>query len=116
MKYTTGNGRGMKQKNGQSQINQMKQFLLIFRQGGRCLSQEEQKQRAGEVRAWALARVEHGCKLDPRILGEERCHLTPDGGDDSISPGREGAVVAITFLEASAFSEVVEMARTHPGP
>ncbi len=82
--------------------NQMKQFIFIFRQGKRLLSPEEQKQRAGEVRAWALAQIKEGRKLDPRILGAP--------------PISDGSVIAITFLEARDFSEAVAIAKTHPGP
>src|SRR5882757_1246249 len=95
---------------------QMKQFIFIFRQGNRLLSPEEQKQRADEVRAWALAQIKEGRKLDPRILGGECYRVTPDGGSAPTPPISDGSVIAITFLEARDFSEAVAIAKTHPGP
>ena len=93
----------------------MKQFAFIFRQGRRLLSPAEQKQRADEVRAWALA-LKADKKLDPRLLGDQSQQFTPEGGSLSAVPGAEGSIVAITFLEAADFSEAVKIAETHPGP
>ncbi len=83
----------------------MKQFVLLFRQG-RTLSEEEQKQRTNEVRAWALQKISEGRKLDPRILSEESNRVSPKG---------ESPVIAFLFLEASDFTEAVKIAETHPG-
>jgi len=93
----------------------MKPFVFIFRQGRRLLSPAEQKQRADEVRAWALA-LKGDSKLDPRLLGEECHQVTPDGGSVLPPPGGEGSIVAITFLEAADFNAAVKIAETHPGP
>ena len=79
------------------------------------LSPEDQKQRAAEVRAWALALIVNH-QLDPRLLGEECRHIAPDGGSVSPRPGGEGSIVAITFLQAANFAAAVKVAETHPGP
>ena len=92
----------------------MKQFTFIFRQGRRLLSPEEQKQRADEVRVWALAQAHEGRKLAPHILGEAGYHVTPDGGGAPTPPIGEGSVIAIVFFEAMDLNEVVTLAKTHP--
>lgn len=85
-------------------------FVLIFRQGNRRLSHEEQKSRTQEVRAWALQHVkEHN--LDPRILADESHRL----GDDIGSANGAGSVIALNFLEAEDFAHAVQLAMTHPG-
>jgi hypothetical protein len=93
----------------------LNQFVFIFRQGRRLLSPAEQKQRADEVRAWALA-LKGELKLDPHLLGEEFHQITPDGASVPPPPGGEGSIVAIVFLETADFSAAVKIAETHPGP
>ena len=95
---------------------EMKQFVLIFRKSERLLSEEEQKQRAVEVRAWALGLLKEGRKLDACLLGEDDYHVGPDGGSGPTAQSGEESLVAITFLEAADFSEAVRIAKTHPGP
>jgi len=52
-----------------------KPFVFIFHKGLRKLSEEEEKQRTGEVRAWALQQIKEGRGLEPRILGDESVRL-----------------------------------------
>lgn len=93
----------------------MKQtFVFIYRQGARKLSEEELKQRAEEVRAWAVRQTYEGRKLDPHLLGDQTYSvgLESDGKDGA---NRDGRVIAILFIEASDFSDAVKVAKTHPG-
>jgi hypothetical protein len=95
----------------------MKQFIYIFRQSRKVtLSPEQQKQRTADVRAWAMAQIAEGRKLDPRILGEEHYQVTRDDEGVSSSGLNEGSVVAVTFLDAVNLSEAAKVAKTHPGP
>jgi hypothetical protein len=89
-------------------------FVFIYRQGARKLSDEEQKRRSEEVRAWATRQNSEGRKLDPRILGDENYSvgLESDGTD---AANRDGRLIAIVFIEANDFSEAVKIAKTHPG-
>jgi hypothetical protein len=97
--------------NKQKQGVQMKQFVFIFRQSKRVLSQEQLEQR----RAWALSLRKEGRNLDPRILGEESYRVTLDNDKRPTPPSGEDPVAAILFLEAADFSEAVKIAKTHPG-
>jgi hypothetical protein len=86
-------------------------FVFIFRQGSRKLTEEEQKHRTEEVREWALQQVKDGRGLDPRILGEESLRL----GDASTVAINDRSVIALNFIEATDFSEAVNIAESHPG-
>jgi len=90
----------------------MKQtFVLIFRQGTRTLSAEEQKQRIEAVREWAIRHVSNRSNLDPRVLGNESSLL----GDTGIRADGADAVIALNFLEAEGLKEAIEVAESHPG-
>jgi hypothetical protein len=93
----------------------MKQFVFLFRQSARQLSEADQKRRAEEVRAWALRQNQEGRKLDPRILGAENHLISPDSKGSPVMQSGDGSLLAITFLEASDFTEAVTIAETHPG-
>jgi hypothetical protein len=86
-------------------------FVFIFRQGSRKLSEEEQKRRTEEVRAWALEQLKDGRNFDPRVLGDESYRLE----DGTAGANSDGPVIAFNFIEANDFSEAVELAKTHPG-
>ena len=89
-----------------------KSFVFIFRQGSRKLTEEEQKRRREEVRAWALQHIKNGSHLDPRILGEEsRSRL----GDGTAQANTDAPVIALNFVEATNLEQAVEMGKTHPG-
>ena len=85
-------------------------FVLIFRQGHKTLSEEEQKRRTEEVRAWALKQIKDGRGLEPRVLGDQSIRLGDSAGATS-----DGAVIALNFVQATDFDEAVNIAKTHPG-
>jgi hypothetical protein len=88
----------------------MSQFVMIFRQGDRALSTEEQQRRGEEVRAWAQAQNGAGRKLDPRMLGDDLYRAnggTPLNG--------ERPVIALLFLEACDLEDARTVANSHPG-
>jgi len=96
----------------QSQGDSMKQkFVFIFRQGSRKLSDDEQKRRTDEVRAWVLEQIKQGHNLEPCVLGVEAYRLGEDAGKQS----NDGLVIALNFIEATDFAEAVNIAKTHPG-
>jgi hypothetical protein len=86
-------------------------FVLIFRQGSRTLTDEEQKRRTEEVRAWAIQHINDGHRLDPRVLDDESRRV----GDDASHAGGDGRVTALNFIEAIDFDDAVKIASTHPG-
>jgi hypothetical protein len=93
----------------------MKPFVFIYRQGSRILSEEEQKRRADEVRAWALKQIAEGRKLDPHLMGPEYYRTSAEGESDHAPAGTDSPPVAIVFLEARDFGEAIGIAKTHPG-
>ena len=90
----------------------MKQFVFIFRQGAKKLSQEELSRRNDEIRSWAISLTKEGYKLDPRALSQETYRIAPEG--ESGANG-ERLVTNLLFLEASDFDEAVKIAKSHPG-
>jgi hypothetical protein len=88
-----------------------KSFVFIFRQGNRKLTEEEQKRRTEEVRAWALQHIKNGFHLEPRVLGEESHRL----GDGTAGASADAPVIALNFIEATDLEKAVEIAKTHPG-
>jgi hypothetical protein len=93
----------------------MKPFVFIYRQGSRILSEEEQKRRADEVRAWALKQITEGRKLDPHLMEPEYYRTSAEGESDHAPAGTDSPPVAIVFLEARDFGEAIGIAKTHPG-
>jgi hypothetical protein len=92
----------------------MKHFVLLFRQGNRDLSTEEQKQRGEEIRAWAEHAVAEGWNPKPHTLGKESYRLGPQG---EIAPGQTNGdkqILVLLFIEASDFKEAVAIAKAHP--
>jgi hypothetical protein len=90
----------------------MKQrFVLIFRQGARTLTAEEQERRRKEVRAWALHHIDDGTGLEPRVLGDQSQRLSKEASSDEPAD----KVIALNFLEAEDFREAIGVAKTHPG-
>jgi hypothetical protein len=85
-------------------------FVLIFRQDTKTLSEDEQKRRTEEVRAWALQQIKEGRGLEPRVLGDQSIRL-----GDSAGAASDGAVIALNFIQATDFDEAVNIAKTHPG-
>jgi hypothetical protein len=85
-------------------------FVFIFRQGQKTLSEDEQKRRTEEVRAWALQQIKDGRWLEPRVLGDQSIRL-----GDSDGAASDGSVIALNFIQATDFDEAVNIAKTHPG-
>ena len=98
----------------QTASSPMKQFVIIFRQGPRQLTEAELKQRTEETRAWAQQQNTAGHKLDPHILAPEGQRIGPDGSSEPVSATDAGTVTALLFLEARDLAEAVEVARAHP--
>jgi hypothetical protein len=90
--------------------NVKKSFVFIFRKGKRTLSEEEEKRRTEEVRAWALQEAK-AHELEPRILGDESYYL----GDSDKGSSSDGTVIALNFIKAEDFDEAVKVAKSHPG-
>ncbi|MBI2689067.1 MAG: hypothetical protein HYX27_22415 [Acidobacteria bacterium] len=91
----------------------MNQYAFLFRKGPKELSEEQQKQRAEEVSAWARRQIDEGRKLGPHMLGNENHRISPaDGAPQSAG---EWPVIAIVFLEARDLAEAAAIAKTHPG-
>jgi hypothetical protein len=92
----------------------MKTFVLIFRQSGRVLTEQEKKQRGTEVSAWARGINAAGVKLDPRILGEESYAWTEPGKGSAGHTAADATVTALLFLEAATFEEAARVGSEHP--
>ena len=86
-------------------------FVLIFRQGKKPLSSEEQKARAAEVRDWALQRLKDDPNFEPRVLGDDS-HYLGNGGPATVD---NNPVIALNFLEANDIRKAIAIAQTHPG-
>lgn len=91
----------------------MKHFVIIYRQTPKQFSEEEQKRRADEVRAWALGTNQEGHRLDGRILQKDARTLAPASG--ASTPNNGDPVIAISFLDARDLEEAMQVAQTHPG-
>jgi hypothetical protein len=92
----------------------MKQFVIIFRQGPRQLTEADPKDRAEETRAWAQRQNAAGHKLDPHILAPESHWSGPDGSSGPVPATSAGPITALLFLEARDFAQAVDVARAHP--
>jgi hypothetical protein len=88
-----------------------KSYVLIFCQGSRKLTAEEQRKRSEEVRVWALQQIQEGRDLDPRVLEGEAKTL----GDDTNKTSDHPPVIALNFIQARDFEEAIGIAKTHPG-
>ena len=93
----------------------MKQFVIIFRQGPKQLTDAELKKRAEETRAWAQQQNAAGHTLDPHILEPEGLWIEPDGDSGPVPANSAGAITALLFLEARDLAQAVGIARAHPG-
>ena len=98
----------------QTASSPMQQYVIIFRQGPRQLTEAELKNRTEETRAWARQQNAAGHKLDPHILAPEGHRIGPDGSSEPVSATDAGTVTALLFLEARDLAEAVEVARAHP--
>ena len=98
----------------QTASSPMKQFVIIFRQGPRQLTEAELKQRTEETRAWAREQNAAGHKLDPHILAPEGYRIGPDGAGGPVPANDAGTVTALLFFEARDLTQAVDVARAHP--
>lgn len=92
----------------------MKQFVIIFRQGPRALTEADLARRQSEVSAWARVQNAAGHKLEPRILAPESArpgHGLPDA--DSVGFG-DWPLTALLFLQARDLAEAAQIAALHP--
>lgn len=88
----------------------MSDFVLLFRQGERQLSADEQRQRTDDVRTWAQQQIADGRTLDPRMLSD---HVASANGSSSSTAERP--VIALLFLDARDVDDALAVANTHPG-
>ena len=88
-----------------------KSFVFIFREGGRRLSKEQQRQRTQEVRARALQQLKDGGNFESRVPDEESFQL----GYDQAASRNESRVMALNFIEAADLKEAAKIAQLHPG-
>jgi hypothetical protein len=88
----------------------MNDFVILFRQGLRTLTEADLARRQQEVSAWARAQNAAGHRLEPRILAPEA--LRPGGADNAA----HGAppVTALLFLQAGDLAEAARVAESHP--
>jgi hypothetical protein len=85
-------------------------FVIIFRQGRRSLSEADLSARAAATRAWAREQNAAGHALVPHILGPERERLGPEDA----AAGDGAPITAILLLQARDFQDAVDVARAHP--
>ena len=86
----------------------MNDFVILFRQGPRTLTEADLARRQQEVSAWARAQNAAGHRLEPRILAP-----------DTLRPGSSAAhdghpVTALLFLQAGDPVEAAHIAESHP--
>lgn len=94
----------------------MKEFAFIFRQTPFPMTEEQQKQRADEVRGWAVHLREEGHTMSPQLLGTESYVISP--GHEASSNGHALAgdpVIALLLIDFSSFEEAKKAAQSHPG-
>ena len=94
----------------------MKEFAFIFRQTPHPLTPEQQKQRAEEVRAWAVRLRDDGHNMNPHLLGPESYFVSPDQALSSNGHVKaEDPVVALLLIDFPSFEEAKKAAQSHPG-
>jgi hypothetical protein len=88
----------------------MKDFVILFRQGPRTLTEADLARRQLEVSAWARAQNAAGHRLEPRILAPDI--LRPGIGGDVLLDAHP--VTALLFLQADGLVEAARIAESHP--
>jgi len=85
-------------------------FVIIFRQGPRPLTEADKALRQQAMPAWLRARNAAGRKLEPRILGPEAARPGPQ------TRVEEGAwpVTALLFIQAADLADAAQVAASHP--
>jgi hypothetical protein len=94
----------------------MKEFAFIFRQTTFPMTPEQQKQRAEEVRDWAVHLREEGHKMNPYLVGTESFFVPPAQAPSSIAhrPGGD-PIIALLLIDFPSFEEAKKAAQSHPG-
>ncbi|SRR6266508_2063392 len=90
----------------------MKQFVFIFRQSPRQLTDADKQRRAEETVAWARRQNGADHKLDPHILAPESAHRGPE--ISGATSAEAWPVTALLFLEAHDLTEAAQVAESHP--
>lgn len=94
----------------------MKEFAFIFRQTPHQLTPEQQKQRAEEVRAWAVHLRDEGHQMSPQLLGAVSFLVSPDPTQSSSGwVPAEDPVVALLLIDFPSFEDAKKAAQSHPG-
>jgi hypothetical protein len=93
----------------------MPNFVLMFRQGPRPLSDADKERRQREISVWAREQNAGGHRLEPRILGlEARC--VEDAVFKGTGAGADAwPLIALVFIEARDLDEAAAIAAVHPG-
>ena len=92
----------------------MKQFVIIFRQGAKQLTETDLKNRSDATRIWAQEQNAAGHKLDPHILTAEGRSIGPDGASKPAPVKEADSITALLFLEARDLEQAADVARSHP--
>jgi hypothetical protein len=88
----------------------MNDFVILFRQGPRTLTEVDIARRQQEVSAWASAQNAAGHQLEPRILAPDM--LRPGIGTEA--PREAHPVTALLFLQAGDLADAARIAESHP--
>jgi len=88
----------------------MNDFVIIFRQGSRMLTEADLARRQQEVSAWARVQNAAGHRLEARILAPHG--LRPGSGGDAPHDGHP--VTALLFLQAGDLADAARVAESHP--
>jgi len=90
----------------------MTEFAFIFRQTPIQLTDEQQKQRAAQVAAWATRLRDQGHSMHPYLLGKQPTLITLH---DSAGAPSGDPIVAILIAGFSNIEEARAAAASHPG-
>jgi hypothetical protein len=94
----------------------MKEFAFIFRQTPHPLTTEQQKQRAEEVRDWAIHLRDEGHKMNPHLLGQESSFISLDQPPSSNGSAiAEDPIIALLLIDFPGMEEARKAAQSHPG-
>jgi hypothetical protein len=86
----------------------MKNFVIIFRQSPRPLTDTDKQRRAEETAAWARRQNSDGHKLVPHILAPESAYRGPEAKQEA------WPITALLLLEAHDLKEAAQIAEAHP--
>lgn len=89
----------------------MDQFVILFRQGPRLLTDPEKAARQTAITTWARDKNARGHRLEPRSLAPSR---TLPGLAVPANAVGQWPVTALLFLDARDLDEATALAATHP--